>query len=189
VQSFPRLGSVNAALVALYFAPVWGADALRALTSPFYGFEDRVHAVALGYFRALFDLHLGDLLQLSNVLAGTKFVIAIGFLAYLIDFARALVIGRDVNRETLDTVLVVSAIAMMFWAGPALSTGDPDLVRMHATQFLLLSSAMIVILIERHIEESRTAEIPAVPGVLQPAVSQGRSGNVRSQCMREKSRS
>jgi tetrahydromethanopterin S-methyltransferase subunit C len=42
VQSFPRLGSVNAALVALYFAPVWGADALRALTSPFYGFEDRV---------------------------------------------------------------------------------------------------------------------------------------------------
>jgi hypothetical protein len=177
VQSFPRLGAVNAALVALYFAPVWGADALRALTSPFYGFEDRVHAVALGYFRALFDLHLGGLLQLSNVLAGTKFVIAMGFLAYLIDFARALAIGRDVNRETLDTVLVVAAITMMFWAGPALSTADPDLVRMHATQFLLLSSAMIVILIERHIEESRTAEIPAVPGVLQPAASQGRSGN------------
>jgi hypothetical protein len=66
---------------------------------------------------------------------------------------------------------------MMFWAGPALSTADPDLVRMHATQFLLLSSAMIVILIERHIEESRTTEIPAVPGVLQPAASQGRSGN------------
>ena len=85
--------------------------------------------------------------------------------------------GRDVNRETLDTVLVVAAITMMFWAGPALSTADPDLVRMHATQFLLLSSAMIVILIERHIEESRTAEIPAVPGVLQPAASQGRSGN------------
>ena len=176
MQSFPRLGSVNAALVALYFAPVWGADALRALTSPFYGFEDRVHAVALGYFRALFDLHLGGLLQLSNVLAGTKFVIAMGFLAYLIDFARALAIGRDVNRETLDTVLVVAAIAMMFWAGPALSTADPDLVRMHATQFLLLSSAMIVILIERHIEEGRTGEIPAVPGVLQPTASQGRSG-------------
>jgi hypothetical protein len=177
VQSFPRLGAVNAALVALYFAPVWGADALRALTSPFYGFEDRVHAVALGYFRALFDLHLGGLLQLSNVLAGTKFVIAIGFLAYLIDFARALAVGRDVNRETLDTVLVVSAIAMMFWAGPALSTAEPDLVRMHATQFLLLSGAMIVILIERRIEESRTTEMAAVPGVLQPAASQRRSGN------------
>src|SRR5437660_3417206 len=153
MRSIPRLGSVNAALVALYFAPVWGADGLRALISPFHGFEDRVHAVAASYLREIFDLGLSGLMHTSSVLAGLKFVIAIGFLAYLIDFARALVLGRDVNRETLDTVLVVSAIAMMFWAGPALSTADPDLVRMHATQFLLLSSAMIVILIERHIEE------------------------------------
>jgi len=168
MRSFARLGSVNAALVALYFAPVWGGDALRALTSPFYGFEDRANAVALGYFRALLDLHLAGLLQLSNLLAGAKLVIAMGFLAYLIDFARALVVGREVNRETLDTVLVVSAIALMFWAGPALCTGDTGLVRVHATQFLLLSSAMIVILIERHIEESRTAETlvaPVAPGI------------------------
>jgi hypothetical protein len=171
MQSFPRLGSVNAALVALYFAPVWGADGLRALTSPFYGFEDRVHAVALGYFRALFELHLGGLLQLSNVLAGTKFVIAIGFLAYLIDFARALVMRREVNRETLDTVLVVSAIALMFWAGPALYTADTDLVRIHATQYLLLSSAMIVILIERHVEESRTLQVSAVPCIPEPVAA------------------
>ena len=41
MRSIPRLGSVNAALVALYFAPVWGSDGLRALISPFHGFEDR----------------------------------------------------------------------------------------------------------------------------------------------------
>ena len=35
MRSSPRLGSVNAALVALYFAPVWGGDGLRALISPF----------------------------------------------------------------------------------------------------------------------------------------------------------
>ncbi|HEY7247494.1 MAG TPA: hypothetical protein VH678_26785 [Xanthobacteraceae bacterium] len=157
MQSFPRLGSVNAALVAVYFAPVWGGDALRALTSPFYGFDDRVHAVAVGYFRALLDLHLDGLVQLSNLLAGTKLVLAIGFLAFLIDFVRALVVGREVDRATLDTVLVVSVIALMLWAGPALCTGDPGLVRIHVTQYLLLSSAMIVILIERQIEESRSA--------------------------------
>jgi hypothetical protein len=168
VQSCPRLGAVNAALVSLYFAPVWGGDGLRALTSPFHGFEDPVHAVALGYFRALFDLHLGGLLQLSNILAGTKFVIAIGFVAYLIDFARALAVGRDVNRETLDAVLVVSAIALMFWAGPALATSETDLIRMHATQFLLLSSSMIVILIERHIEESQAIQASAAPAISQP---------------------
>jgi hypothetical protein len=171
VQSFSRLGALNAALAALYFAPVWGAEGLRALTSPFYGFEDQAHAVAVGYFRALLDLHLAGLIHASNLLAGLKFVIAIGFLAYLIDFARALAVGRDINRETLDTVLVVSAIAMMLWAGPALATGDAGLVRVHATQFLLLSSAMIVILIERHIEESRIVSVEAVSELSQAAAA------------------
>ena len=163
MRSFPRLGSVNAALIALYFAPVWGADGLRALISPFHGFEDRVHAVAAGYFRALFDLGLSGLVHTSNALAGLKFVIAIGFLAYLIDFARAMVVGRDTNRETLDAVLVLAAITLMLWAWPALGAGDAALIRLHATQFLLLSGAMIVIMIERHIVEAKTACSSAEP--------------------------
>jgi hypothetical protein len=96
------------------------------------------------------------------VLAALKFVIAIGFLAYLIDFARALVVGRDTNRETLDLVLVLASIALMLWAWPALGSGDPALVRLHASQFLLLSSAMIVIVIERHLEEAQAAQSPPI---------------------------
>jgi hypothetical protein len=129
---------------------------IRPLSSPFDGFEDRVHAVAAAYFRALFDLGLVGLVHTSNVLAGLKFVIAIGFLAYLIDFARAMVVGRDTNRETLDAVLVLAAIALMFWAWPALVSADAALIRLHASQFLLLSGAMIVIVVERHIEEARS---------------------------------
>jgi hypothetical protein len=149
MRSFPRLGSVNAALVAIYFAPVWGADGLRALISPFHGLEDRVHAVAAAYFRALFDFGLAGLVHTSNVLAGIKFVIAIGFLACLIDFVRAVAVGRDINRETLDVVLVLAAITLRFWAWPALVSGDAALIRLHATQFLLLCGAMIVIVVER----------------------------------------
>jgi hypothetical protein len=158
MRSIPRLGSVNAAIVALYFAPVWGRDGLRALMSPFHGFEDRAQAVAASYFRELFDLGLSGLMNTSNALAGLKFVIAIGFLAYLIDFARALVVGRETNRETLDFVLLIASVAFMLWAWPALGSGDPALIRLHATQFLLLMGAMVVIVIERHIEERPVAE-------------------------------
>jgi hypothetical protein len=163
MRSFPRLGSVNAALVAIYFAPVWGTDGLRALMSPFHGLEERVHAVAAAYFRTLFDFGLAGLVHTSNVLAGIKFVIAIGFLACLIDFVRAAVVGRDINRETLDVVLVLAAIALMFWAWPALVSGDAALIRLHATQFLLLCGAMIVILVERHIEEAKTPGSAVAP--------------------------
>jgi hypothetical protein len=154
MRSCPRLGSVNAAIVALYFAPVWGRDGLNALLSPFYGFEDRVQATAAGYFRALLDLGLDGLARTSSVLAAVKFVIAIGFVAYLIDFARALTTGRDVNRETMDCVLALAIIALVLWAWPALGSGAADLIRLHATQFLLLCGAMVLIVIERHIEEN-----------------------------------
>jgi hypothetical protein len=158
MRSIPRLGSVNAAMIALYFAPVWGGDGLRALISPFHGFEDRTHAVAASYFRELFDLGLSGLMNTSNGLAALKFVIAIGFLAYLIDFARALAVGRETNRETLDFVLLIASVAFMLWAWPALGSGDPALIRLHATQFLLLMGAMIVIVIERHVEERYVEE-------------------------------
>ena len=169
-RSFPRLGAVNAALVSVYFAPVWAGEGLRALSSPFYGFEDRIHASAAAYYRALLDLGLNGLLHASTALATAKFVIAIGFLAYLIDFARAVVVGRDVNRETLDTVLLLAVVALMFWIWPALASADPVLVRLHATQFLLLVSALFVITVERHIEE-RGAQAKAAARLLPAAAA------------------
>ncbi len=146
----PSLGAVNAALVSLYFVPVWGRDAVRVLTSPFLGFEDRAHAAAISYFRALFDLDLDGLLRVSSVLAALKLVIAAGFVAYLIEFARAIVMRRDVNRETLDIVLSMALCGIMLWAWPGFALDDGAVTRMHATQFLLLSSAALVILAERN---------------------------------------
>jgi len=158
MRSLPRLGAVNAALVSIYFAPVWSRDALRALTSPFYGLEDRAHVVAASYYRALFDFGLDGMVRTSNVLSGIKFVVAIGFFAYLIDFARALAVGREPNRETLDAVLALAGASIMFWAWPALDSGDGGLVRLYATQFLLLTGAMFVIFVERHILGERHVE-------------------------------
>ena len=120
MRSIPRLGSVNAALVSVYFALIWGSDAIRALTSPFNGFEDPVHATAASYFRNLFDFTLDGLIRTAQVLAGIKLVIAVAFVAYLIDFARALLMRREPNRETLDWVLLLASLAIMLWAWPAL---------------------------------------------------------------------
>lgn len=164
MHSTPRLGSVNAALLALYFAPVWGRDALRVLTSPFFGFEDRAHAAAISYFRVLFDLELDGLMRVSGALAALKLVIAAGFIAYLIEFARALVMRREPNQETLDVVLLLALGAIMLWAWPGFVL-DAGVTRLHATQFLLLSGAAIVILAERQMlastQETTSAPTPA----------------------------
>src|SRR5262245_8616837 len=101
----PSLGSVNLALLSLYFIPVWGRVAVRALISPYDGLEDRAQATAAIYFRNLFDFGFNNLVVTSHVLAGIKLVITAAFVSYVIEFARAWVTRREVDRETLDVVL------------------------------------------------------------------------------------
>lgn len=159
----PGLGLVNFALVSAYFVPAWGHDALRALTSPYNGFEDRVHAAAASFFRELLDLGLDGLIRTSGLLAGLKMVIAAAFAAYLIEFARALATRREPNRETVDVVLMLALAGSFLWMLPALSLGDPVFVRLPATQFMLLVGAAIVIMIERQIEGRSESSAPEAP--------------------------
>jgi hypothetical protein len=162
MRSNPRLGLVNFALVSAYFVPVWGHEALRVLTSPFNGFEDRAHAVAAAYYRDVFDFGLTGLIRTSELLAGIKMVIVAAFVAYLIEFARALVTRREPNRETVDVVLGLALAGAFIWILPTLKLGDPDLIRLQATQFLLLIGAAVVIMIDRHIEHG--AQMRAAAG-------------------------
>jgi hypothetical protein len=166
MRSYPGLGLVNFALVSAYFVPAWGHDALRVLTSPYNGFDDRAHAVAAIYFRDVFDLGLAGLIRTSEMLAGLKLVIAAAFVAYLIELARALVTRREPNRETVDVVLVLAPAACLIWIVPTVKLGDTDLIRLQATQFLLLVGAAVVIMIERHMVHtvaSRAADSATVP--------------------------
>jgi hypothetical protein len=149
-----QLGSVNLALISIYFIPFWGRDALRALISPYSGLDDRVHAAAASYFRHLFHLGTDGLVLTSHALAGVKLVIAAGFVAYAIEFARAWATGRDVDRETREVVLALAVIGMAIWALPALSLGETALIRLYATQMLLVAGGIIVITIELYIEQA-----------------------------------
>jgi hypothetical protein len=154
MRAFPRLGPANLALASLYFVPVWGVDAVRALKSPFSGFEDRVHSAAANYLQHVFGLGLDGLVWTSNVLAGIKLVTVAGLVAYVIEFARSVVIGREVDRATLNAVLALAVTSIALWAVPALALKDAGLIQLYATQILLVTGAVIVIMVERQIEQS-----------------------------------
>ncbi|MEA2906835.1 MAG: hypothetical protein QOI12_4222 [Alphaproteobacteria bacterium] len=155
-----RLGPANLALISLYFVPAWGTDALRALLSPYSGFDDRAHAAASIYLRQVFDFGLDGLMRASCILAGIKLVIAAAFVAYLIEFVRSLVVGREPDRETLDAVLLLAVVAIVIWALPALALDDKALMRLYATQLLLVAGAVIVITVEGHILQAEAAASP-----------------------------
>jgi hypothetical protein len=165
------LGPVNLALISIYFAPVWGREAARALVSPYNGFEDRAHAAASIFFRQAFDLNLNGLILTSSILAGIKLVIAAGFFVYLIEFARSVVTRRQVNRETMDVVLTLAFAGIVIWALPAMASADGALIQLQATQLLMVVGAIVVVTIERHLEKPQQALTRAETVALERAAS------------------
>ena len=87
----------------------------------------------------------------SHILAGVKLVIAAAFVAYLIEFARSWVTGREADRETIDVVLILAVVGIIICVLPALALGDAAMIRLYATQMLLVAGAITVIVVERHL--------------------------------------
>jgi hypothetical protein len=167
MRRVPQLGYVNLALVALYFAPLWGKEALRALAFPYSAFENGSHAAVAIQIRELFDFGLEGLLGVSNALAGLKLVIAAGLLAYLIEFARALAVGREIDRLTGHGVLVLTIVGGAIWTVPGLLIADPVLVRVSATQLMLLAGVVVIATVDPRMEATAKgnclAAAPALP--------------------------
>ena len=143
---------MNAVLVALYFVPLWGREAVRSLTSTVYGLDERANMAAAVFYRQVLDLDHDGLARVASLLGGLKLVMAAMFVAFIIDVSRGVAVGRTSDRVTLDVALFLALIGILAWMVPAYAFGFGDLVRLNATQFLLVIGAVIVTLVERAIE-------------------------------------
>jgi hypothetical protein len=152
-----RLGPYNLALVACYAAPTWGAEAIKALTSPYGGLIDPVHAAAAVRLRAMLNLLPERLLDVANWLAAFKLVVVAALLAYVIEFARAVLSNRAPDRATTDTVLALAVVAVAVWIMQAIVFDPAAVTEAHVAQLLLVAGALIVSTIERHVEDMEAA--------------------------------
>ena len=161
----PRLGPYNLALAACYFAPVWSSEAIGALTSPYVGLTDPIHAGTAIRLRVLLGLAPEQLFDVAGYLAAFKLVVVASLVAYVIEFSRAIVANRAADRATTNTVLVLAVAAVAIWIMPALAFEPAAATHAHVAQLLLVAGALIVITIERHLEEMAAAVAPAVNAV------------------------
>lgn len=166
MRRIPPLGYVNLALVALYFAPLWSKDALRALAFPYSAFENPSHAAVVNQIRELFDFGLEGLMRVSGAIAGLKLVIAAGLLAYLIEFARALAVGREIDRLTGIGVLGLAVLGGAIWTVPGLLLADPAVIRVSATQLMLLAGAVAVAMVDPRMGATAKGSYPAAAPAL-----------------------
>jgi len=156
MRQWPGIGSVNAALVSVYYSLTWGRDAFKALTSPFAGLDDHTHWATAVYFHDRFD-SIG-VERIAAMLGGLKFAVVGLCVAYLVAFVRGLMVGREPARHMVESMLMLATGTILVFAMPALMAGDPALIRLYVSQFLMVIGAAIVLAVEH--PAPRPAEEP-----------------------------
>jgi hypothetical protein len=145
-----RISSFNGALLAAYFIPTWTMLALKIVVTPVHSFFERPN-VSVALFASDY-LHLA-----ATGMVRTAWLLALGRLIVAAFFA-AFVVTRSVIRKTggSDEALAVAlgigsliCFAMMVMAS---LVHEPEAMRLHATELLMLLGTSIVMLVERPAE-------------------------------------
>jgi len=143
-----RISSFTGALLAAYFIPTWAIIAYRIVLSPIHSFYERPN-VSLAFFAS-------DYLQLAATgMVRTAWLLALGRLMVVAFFAMfVLLLMRSAIRKTggWDEALLVAlgigsviCFAMMIMAS---LVHEPEAMRLHATELLMLLGTTIVLMIE-----------------------------------------
>jgi hypothetical protein len=146
-----KLSAVAVAMIlaiALYFTLVWGADALRVLTSPTYGLDDVWNSQFIFAIGNLLGLSPVGLIKLAAFFGALKLAVAGICAVYVIDRCRAF-FGGKANSDVLEGGMILVVLVSIASVGPAVWSQNAELVRSETMQLMLAAIATALCLVER----------------------------------------
>jgi len=151
-----RISSFNGALLAAYFIPTWTIIALRIMISPIHGLYERPN-IAMALF-------VSDHLQLAAVttvrfawlLALGRLTVVAFFAIFLVFISRPAVRKAGGGNEALGMALAIGSVISFVSMIMASQVGEPEAMRLHATELLMLLGTAIVLLVERPVQPGTT---------------------------------
>lgn len=158
MRGFSSTVPIIISVIAIYFALIWGADAVRVLSSPIYGLDDPTFARLAYDFSRLARLGSDGVLQFAAFFGALKLAVATIFIMHVADRVRGLW-GRKADPDILEAALLLVVFATIAVAIPALLDGAPDLIRQHTLHLLLAAVAAMLVVVEHlaEIDEGRAA--------------------------------
>ena len=157
-----RISTFSGALLAAYFIPTWTIIAFKIMISPIHGLYERPN-ISLALF-------ISDHLQLAGMATvRVAWLLALGRLTVVAFFAIFVVfITRPSIRkaggcdEALTLALVIGSVISFAGMIMASMVSEPEALRLHAAELLMLLGTAIVLLIEgpaRQTADSNAADL------------------------------
>ncbi|MBR0696419.1 hypothetical protein [Bradyrhizobium lablabi] len=154
-----RISSINGALLAAYFIPLWTLIAFNIMVSPIHGLYERP-SVSIALF-ATDHLQLAKLatVRLAWLLALARMTVVAFFVIFLATLVRPSLRKSGACDEALGMALALGSVLSFVSMLTASKVGETEALRLHAAELLMLIGTAIVLLVEKPAKPA--AEAPA----------------------------
>jgi hypothetical protein len=162
-----RISSFNGALLASYFIPTWAIVAFRIVETPVRGLFERPNVSAAFYLGDQLQWGAAGLIRAAWLIALGRLTVVAFFAVFLVLLCRPKIRIAGGANEALSIALGLGSVMSFALMLMASRVGEPEALRLHATELLMMLGTAIVMLVERPASVPAPAEIPAEPLPLQ----------------------
>jgi hypothetical protein len=144
-----RISSFNGALLAAYFIPTWTILALRIMVSPIHSFYERPNVSVAFFASDYLQLAGTGMVRAAWLLALGRLIVVAFFAIFLMLLTRPSVRKAGGHNEALAIALGIGSLICFACMLMASYVHEPEAMRLHATELLMLLGTSIVLLVER----------------------------------------
>ena len=159
-----RISSFNGALLAAYFVPTWTILSFKIMVLPIRSFFERPN-VSVAFFASDY-LHLTSIgmTRVAWLLALSRLIVAAFFAVFVLLLTRPAIRRSGGCDEALAVALGLGSLICFAMMVMASLVHEPEAMRLHATELLMLLGTAIVMLVERPAEQvaGQVVETPAL---------------------------
>jgi hypothetical protein len=176
----PKAIPVLIAIISLDFALVFGAEAVRVLSSPIYGLDQFAFASLVHGFGRLLAIRGEGLFSLAGFFGGLYLTISVVFTMHLASRIGALR-GGQASHDLLDAGLILVVMVTLVAATPLIMKGATDILIQERLPLWLVGLAATLSMIERlTIEGLPETGAKARPGLIERLWARSAARRTRS---------
>ena len=144
-----RIGSINGALLAAYFIPVWGVIAYNIMFAPVHALYEQPNISAALFISDYLHIAGMDLVRVAWLLALGRFAVIAFFAIFLVLSCVPSTRKSGSSDEALGIALGIGSLISFACMVMASQVGEAGALRLHATELLLMLGTAIVLVLER----------------------------------------
>ena len=162
-----RISSFNGALLASYFIPTWAIIAYRIIETPVRGLFERPNVSAAVYLGDHLQWGAAGLIRAAWLIALGRLTVVAFFAVFLVLLCRPKIRTLGGANEALSIALGIGSLMSFALMLMASKVGEPEALRLHATELLMMLGMAIVFVVERPASVPAATSVPAEPLALQ----------------------